>query len=64
MHIFLPAKSFEENVVALGSELDAPEKAHGGVAPLGVLEHDRVQVLHCDPPMNIGKSSIGLIPIN
>ena len=37
-------------MVALCAELDTPEESHGGIAPLGVLEHDGVEILHCDPP--------------
>jgi hypothetical protein len=48
--IFTPAESLEEDVVALGAKLNPPEKAHGSVAPLRILEHDRVEILHRDPP--------------
>ena len=36
-------------MVALSAKLDAPEEAHGGVAPLCLLEHDGVEVLDGDP---------------
>ncbi len=37
--LFLPAQSFEQNMVAFRSELDSSQKAHGGVdSLLAVLE--------------------------
>ena len=45
----LPAQPFEEDVVALGAELDSAEQRHRRVALL-LLEHDRVQVLDGHPP--------------
>ena len=44
-----PAEPLEEDVVALGAELDAAEQRHRRVALL-LLEHDRVQVLDGHPP--------------
>ena len=37
-------------MVAFGSEFDAPEQAHGRIAPLIVFEHDGVEILDGDPP--------------
>ena len=46
-----PAEPLEEDVVALGAELDSAEQRHRRVALL-LLEHDRVQVLDGHPPEN------------
>ena len=46
-----PAEPLEEDVVALGAELDPAEQRHRRVALL-LLEHDRVQVLDGHPPEN------------
>ena len=46
-----PAEPLEEDVVALGAELDPSEQRHRRVALL-LLEHDRVQVLDGHPPEN------------
>ena len=50
MGLVSPAQPLKEDMVALGAKFDPSEEAHWGVPPLGLLEHDRVEVLHRDPP--------------
>jgi len=62
--LFLPAQSFEQNMVAFRSELDSSQKAHGGVdALLAVLEENGVEVLDRDPPEDrAGLLHVGTAP--
>ena len=50
MGLVSPAQPLKEDMVALGAKFDPSEQTHWGVPPLCFFEHDRVEVLHRDPP--------------
>merc|ERR1712214_136129 len=50
MQTGIAAQPLKQDVVALCAKFDPSEESHWGVPPLGLLEHDRVQVLDGDPP--------------
>lgn len=49
---YLPADTFEKNVVAFRAVFDASQKAHGCVGANRVIELHRVQVLDGNPSEN------------
>lgn len=51
-NVYLPAKSFEQNVVTFGSELNASQQSHWRVTSQIVIEVHRIQILDGNPSEN------------